>query len=273
MVDLVKTDKLRLQILRDLSSVDTLSHALRVEAWHRYADSEIPGGDALVMIGPVATMTTWSFQIDAAEARYFDGLADWLAVEDRDSDPIPPLLMLAGWEDIVRAERGTPTDLRATIPRAIAYFRDAVDWMLGDVDGRANFLPVTEFARELGQLKSRLEAVLHEGDRLDKGAPCMTCSQPLVKEWGLDEKRDRWHCRTCDQWSTVDQYRLAVKAGARAVAKALTATDMETEYRVSASTLRVWVHRGEVRKRGKNQSGRALYDVGDVLAKRNEGGP
>lgn len=269
----MNTDKMRLQISRDLTGVGTLAHALRVEAWHRYADAEIPGGDALVMIGPVATMDVWAAQIDTAEARYFAGDADWIEVEDRDSDPVPPLLMLAGWEDIMRAERGGGTDLRATIDRAIAYFRGSLDWMLGETEGVPNFLPVEEFARELGHLRARLESVLHDGIRLDRGVPCMTCSTALVKEWGADTRGtdDRWHCRTCDEWSTVDQYNLAVKAAVRAVAPALTATDMEDEYRVPAATLRLWVHRGDVRKRGKSPSGRTLYSVADTLARRDEG--
>lgn len=272
MVDLA----LRVVIAQRLSEIVRLCGALRVQAWHCHDDKDIPGGDALVMIGPVATMSVWEEQIERAEDAYFDGLAPWLAVEDRDSDPTPPLLVLAGWEDVVRDEREQPTRRRATIDGAVTYLRHQLDWLVGDddVSGEPLFPAVDALVRDLGRLQTRLENVLHDGIRLDRGVPCMTCGTLLVKVWGVDAtgKGDRWHCKPCHEWSTIEQYNLAVKAAARAHRAALTGTEMEEQYRVPHSTLRVWVHRGEVRRRGRDGSGRTLYDVADTLAKRDADG-
>lgn len=162
---------LRLNIAQDLREVKQLCLELRVEAWHRSADKVMPGGDALVMIGPVANMGDWEERVAYAEFRYFADRADWVELDDDDTDPEPPLLLLAHWEDLVRAERGTPTDLRATIERAADYLYDSLDWMLSfDEYGDARFLAVDDFARRLSQMRARLEAVLKEGTRFDTSA-------------------------------------------------------------------------------------------------------
>lgn len=257
---------LRLQLARDLRAITDHHAQLADEAAHRAASKDLPGGDALVMLGPAANLETWAWQIDRAETAYFDGRTDqWLEVYDQDSDPPPVLLVLAYWEDKVRDERNQPTDLRATVERAADYLRGQLDYLVDD------YLAVGELARDLSQLRHRLEAVLHDGIRLDRGVPCMNCGTLLVKIWGdaTDGSDDRWHCSTCETWSNVDQYMLAVKYAARAHAKGLTATDMQDEYLVPAGTVRVWAHRGDVKKRGRDASGRQLYDVQDTLDMRD----
>jgi hypothetical protein len=257
---------LRLQLARDLRAICELHAHLADEAAHRAASKDLPGGDALVMLGPAANLETWAWQIDQAETAYFAGATDqWLEVYDQDNDPPPVLLVLAYWEDKVRDERNQPTDLRATVRRS-------ADYLLGQLDLRSTeYLGVEELATDLRNLRTRLESVLHDGIRLDRGVPCMNCGTLLVKIWGqaTDGTDDRWHCSTCETWSNVEQYKLAVKYAARAHAKGLTATDMEDEYRVPAGTIRVWAHRGLVKKRGRDASGRQLYDVADTLATRD----
>ena len=267
------TDDLRLKIARELTTITTLYADLHTEALHRPANSAglyIPGGDALNMLGPAANLTEWDEQVEAAEWQYFTRKAlgkpaQWLDIADMDSDPPPPLLVLAWWEDRIRQARNQPTDLRATIGRATDYIRGQLDWIVDE------YLDADFLLRDLRQLRLRMESILHEGIRPDRGVPCMYCDTLLVKIWGedVDGKDDQWHCSTCGIWSNEEQYRQAVKYAARAHAKGLTAPDMAEEYRVPAGTVRVWAHRGLVRKRGKDASGRQLYDVADTIAMRD----
>jgi len=117
-----------------------------------------------------------------------------------------------------------------------------------------------------------LENVLKEGNRADRGVPCMDCGEQLVKVWGgaTDASEDGWRCYPCDLTSTHEQYALAVRADYLRHAEALTATDMLEAYRIPSGSLRVWVNRGRVRKCGKDDSGRMLYDVEQAINQRDK---
>lgn len=256
---------LRLTLARDLRAILNHHNQLADEAAHHYANKELPGGDALVMAGPAANLEAWEWQLDQAERAYFNGQADWADLADQDSDPPPVLLILADWEDKIRTTRNQPTDLKATVQRATDYLLNNLDYIVND------YLPVEELAHDLRALRARLENVLHDGIRPDRGVPCMTCGTLLVKIWGdaTDGTDDRWHCSTCETWSNVEQYKLAVKYAARSHAKGLTASDMFDEYRIKPGSLTGWASKGLVKKRGKDASGRQLYDVADALAQRD----
>jgi hypothetical protein len=256
---------LRISIARDIRAILSLHANLPNEAAHRAYDRELPGGDALVMHGPAANLQAWEHQVEAAEAAFFAGDRGWLDLDDNDADPQPALLVLAYWEDKIRDERNQPTDLRATVRRASDYLLSQIDYLV------QQYLSVEELARDLRALRTRLESVLKDGIRPDRGVPCMRCGRSLIKVWGADAMSDRWHCKPCDEWSTIDQYNLAIQAHYRANADKLTASDILLEYRIPTGTLRSWAARGDVRKRGRDDSGRMLYDVADTLAARDAG--
>lgn len=263
------SDRLRVGIPRDLREIRRLYASLGDEALHRADDSsDIPGGDAMHLMGPAANLEAWGHRYMRAEDEGMTTDTNY-AYDQVDSDT-HPLLILATWEDAVREERDQPTDLRATVERASEYLLGALDWMLSDDEyGSARFLAVTELAADLRKIRARLESVLHDGIRPDRGVPCMTCGTDLVKVWGEDEDADRWRCRPCDTWSTHEQYMQAVRADYLREADRLTATDMEAAHRIRPGTLRVWAHRGDVHKRGKDDSGRTLYDVAEAVSCRD----
>ena len=217
----------------------------------------------MTMLGPVANVEAFNYrQLSELMGRTYAGSG----ADDLDSDPAPPLLVLGGWADVVAEERGDDRQERAPVARESKYLRDVLDWITGsNADGDPYFLAADELDRDLGVLVRRLESVLHDGIAVDRGVPCMKCGKLLVKSWGADEDADRWHCKPCGEWSTIDQYNQALKADYLRNAKALTAPDMESEYRVKPGTLRVWANRGDVHKRGTDQHGRMLYDVADTI--------
>ena len=123
-----------------------------------------------------------------------------------------------------------------------------------------------------------LEAVLHDSRTPEKGAPCPECSSdfgsgpPLIKRY-VDEDpsgaSDHWICPECDsRWSEAD-YRLRVGANYLASAAALTADQMRDQYRIPPGTLRRWVTEGKVKRRGRDDHGRQMYDVTDALMQRD----
>lgn len=102
------------------------------------------------------------------------------------SDPVPPLSLLASWEDDWRKVRGQPAAGKATMATVVAYLGDNLGWA-------AQEHPVfAEFSADLRVLRARLEAVVKSGDYLDHGSqiPCPECGEPLVRRY-----RDPEPCR------------------------------------------------------------------------------
>jgi hypothetical protein len=281
--------KARLQIAQDLTAIEDTYARLRAEAYHHAGDSDIPGGTATVMLGPRADVEAWlHIQESAARGRLNPG-NKWSSrhqvaieldeIQTQGSEP--PLSFLAGWVDIIRAERAQgPGPTHATITTEAGYLRDALDWITATdhETGAPWWSPAQTFIDQLHDVRYALEEVLKEGERDDTGAPCLneTCKGVrLVKKWAgtIDKPRpaafDIWQCPRCSRRYKADEYRIATRQASRIYADRLTASDMLETYRVQPATLRKWVERGKVRRRGKDQSGRILYDVSDTLKQRD----
>jgi hypothetical protein len=93
----------------------------------------------------------------------------------------------------------------------------------------------------------------------------------LVKSYGTAEEDDRWTCPRCRQWWTEEDYRAKIAGLYLGVATALTASDMRKAHRVPEGSTRGWSAKGHVRKRGRDEQGRTLYDVADTLGMRDGG--
>lgn len=252
-------NKVRVGVARDLRAIAEMYEQLPA---HAEAEGK-PEGEAVMLLGHVANPEAFGYRLDAArDARH---------AADQDEKDV--LFALVTWEDMIREERDQPTDLRPTVERAVAYLRDSLDWCLSDDEnGDIRFLGIDQMQTELREIRGRLESVLHEGVRPDRGVPCLQCGVLLTKEWGDDEDEDRWRCRNDDCGvSTVagDELNLAVKGIARPYASWLTATDMAAEYRIPVGTLQSWATRGKVRKRKDFDSGRMTYNVADALVQRD----
>jgi len=196
------TIDLGLDIAQSLTAIVILYRDLEDEALHRFADKELPGGDALVAIGPVANMEAYGYR----------QLSDLMGrtntkggIEDPETDDAPPLLVLASWHDVIREHRGlAPSEKRAAITREADGIRASIDWMLAeDKDGMPNFLPADELAKDLRRVVARLENVLKAGDRPDRiKAECMSCppAPKLSVKHGDNEDHsdDSWYCGNCN---------------------------------------------------------------------------
>jgi hypothetical protein len=235
-----------------LTEIVAMADRLEDEAVHTHADGRLHtgplGGDAMVML---------------AEGRYLP--ASRVGPDQLRNDPVPPLLVLATWEDDWRVELGHGGGPRATLWRCADYLGTHLTMMA------QRHCAFDEFASDLARLRGRMEAVLHDGDQPETGAPCMTlddrgreCTTPLVKHYGRTVAQDHWRCPRCRTRYSANQYLFVVQQDYRKHADAMPAEHIEAEFGVTPGTLRVWATRGKVARRGCDSVGRQLYDVRDV---------
>lgn len=256
----------RLTVAQCLTTLVDLYDQLDGEAYEHHADRELPGGDALHYAGPVAPLEDWQRRYDLSDPK----TQNWMIENNVKSDQ-HPLLVLATAVDDIRAMLDQPSDLTATVHRCADYIRAHLD----DITPEGAWLPIRAFVKQLKASINALENVLHAGHRTDKGAPCVYCSRPLKREWAgsQDEPRteydDTWTCKGCQIVYTHAQYLNAVRADFLNNADRLNAADMLKQYRIKPGTLRKWVHDGHVTRRGKDDSGRPLYDVKQAVARRD----
>lgn len=180
-----------------------------------------------------------------------------------------PLFVLGTWDMLVRdALEHDESDDRLTVAIAIDYLDRQLTYLGGFED-----LPFEDMARDLRACANHMERVLHDGEQVETGAPCMTCRVPLRLVRG--ERDDRWQCPRCKQESTDAQYRFAVQHLHRENAEWLTDREMELRTGVRAGTVREWARDREDREAlvGKRRdSGRVVYLVADVVRVAGEKG-
>lgn len=259
----------------DLASIRLMCGALPEEVAHRGVN-----GEAMMLLGASADPEAWQH----VQASYLAGRLPegWFeASHGRDcptlrnepcvgcaGDELHPLTVVGTWEMVWRDFLEHETDERVTVEGAAGYLDRNLAYMAdrGDV-------PFEDFARDLRRCRGHLEDVLRDGEQIEQGAPCPACDRPLIKVYGEKEIYDRWKCpnRRCGEWYLDHEYRRWVTADYRANSDRLTAPDIAAQYEIPAGTVRGWASQGKVRKRGKDSSGRQLYDVGDTLATREAG--
>lgn len=259
-----------------LREIGRLCGSLPEEVEHRGVE-----GEAMMLLGPAADPEARGH----LEASALAGRIDPRSIEGdhlrgcRDghclgcAGQLHPAFTLGRWEDVWRdaLDHDPPAevfDMAATVDyldRTMAYMST---WP---------HVPFEEFARDMRRCLSHLEAVLHEGEQIDQGAPCMTCNTDLRRVWKGDmmpwsgkhllhpekAREDGWACPRCRRWHTENQYRAAVLNLHNENAEWLTDTAMEIRTKVKAGTVRVWATRGEVSR--KRDQGRTVYSVADVL--------
>jgi predicted RNA-binding Zn-ribbon protein involved in translation (DUF1610 family) len=243
--------------------LEIMATALLGEALLRTLNSE-----AAALAGPVADVEVWSYRRLSVLGQRID--PSWL--EDQ-VDMHHPSWVLGTWEREARLHFGQVVSPGTSKPT----LTEAVEFLLGD-DGRTLArlaqdpdFAFGELANDMRICHDHVERVLALEDHVDRGAPCPNCGQAeLRKDYGTDESDDMWTCPRCLQWWTDHDYRTRILAVYVGVAEALTASQIAEHYRVKESTIRTWVERGRVHRRGKDAQGRQLYDVAEVLACRDE---
>lgn len=192
-------------------------------------------------------------------------------------DEAHPLWVLGTWDLLVSEhyDHDARTE-RVTIPDAAGYLARNLTSLAQDGD-----FPFPELAKELRTCRGHLEDVTAEGERVDKGAPCLTCGRLLERQINETTGRAWYRCARCNDDLTDSEYLMAQKDERLWTAHLLTADDMATRTDVPASTIRRWANvrriNGEdhpplFRSVGRNGQGRKVYRVVDVEAVRDTGG-
>ena len=260
-------DEAAVQIARDLRAIVEMYGNLEDEAISRGDDRDVPGGEALLMLGPVANVEAWQHRFETVETT--GGDTDYVVDQ---TGELAPLLVLATWEDAVRDELDQPTDLRASVQRAADYLRAKITWMVGDDEnGDANFLAVDALMRDLKRCRSNLEAVLRDGIRHDRGVPCMYCGDRLIKIWGSHPAFDKWECKPCARLIPHGEYLLSVRDDFINNAPELTADDAvirldrEGFKDYKATRIRNWGSRFPELRTKQNERGVWLYSIAKLI--------
>lgn len=259
-----------------LREIARMCDALPEEVEHRGVE-----GEAMMLLGPAAnpearghleaSVLAGRVSRDAIEATHLRGCDDPKCTGC--AGELHPDFVLGAWEDVWReALDHDPPPEKFTLAESVDYLDRTMSYM-----GSWPHVPFEEFARDLRRCASHLEAVLHDGEQVDTGAPCMTCSADLRRVWKGDDMpwtkktdthpekahEDGWACPRCRRWHTENQYRAAVLNLHREEATYLTDREMHLRTGVTAGKVRVWANRGLVER--KRDQGRTVYSVADVL--------
>lgn len=207
-------------------------------------------------------------------------LVEWL---DNADDERHPLWVLGTWDMLVAEHLDHTRRNRVTVPSAVNYLNSNLTYLAQDQD-----FAFDELAREVADCLTHVEQVLLVAEYVQRGAPCQKCrgegrkGKPMERRFdphAADDSRDEWVCPTCGHTMTLDDYAKTVYVEYLSNADRLTAAQIQAQYRVPESTVRRWasgwtdtrgrVHEPTVRRRGKDQGGRMLYDVSDVVSQRD----
>lgn len=156
----------------DLATIHTAYAALAIEALEAGADGRlvaaapIPGGTAQILAGPTVRLDT------VRVSRH-------LREDHRPGDPLPPLAVLAQWENIYGTWLGHTRTRRASVAGAVAYLRTQLPYIAQKPDG-PNF---AAFARQIRALRATCERALHDEREPERGVECFECGDKLVRRF------------------------------------------------------------------------------------------
>lgn len=183
---------------RDLRWIGDLSPLMMAAAMAGGVDSE-----AANLAGPSVDPEAWSWRKAAARR----GLA-WHVSLIEDDDEHHPLRVTQTWARMVGEDYGHDV-MPQTVGDAVAYLDRNLHRIAQDEEQDFPLL-----ARELRKCRQHLEAVLHNDDRPERGAPCPECTSEttgvgprLVRDYSHwcaddecrrehrpDESKDAWVC-------------------------------------------------------------------------------
>lgn len=187
-----------------LNLIDDLSE----QAIHN-SQRDIPGGNAMVELGPIANLEAWEHQhaTDERTGSHYTQ-AD---VEDPE-EGWPASQRIKWWAEAWRRELGAEyDDQHTTLATEVKFLRFHLEW------GSAQST-WTAFSDDVYSARRRLEDIVSEGSRdiVSNDVACLICNTPLrrrmTRELGYE---DEWWCIECHHHLTSPQFNLAASEAAR----------------------------------------------------------
>lgn len=252
-----------------LAEIRRMCATLPAEVIHRGVESE-----AMNLLGPVADPE----QVGHVTASVRVGRLpdDWLEAADNE---LHPLIVLGTWAEAYIEAFDHDEPARITVDGAASYLDRNLSYASAEDD-----IAFEDFARDLRSCRVHIERVLHDGEQIEQGAPCLNC-ETVRLELVRTDGEDRWRCPRCRLSSNDAQYRFAVKQAFIQRSPELNADDMAIRTGVPASTIRRWTHTKRDQAEGKDPvehppivaasgrvSDRKVYLVADVEFVRDNGG-
>ena len=179
------------KVARDLTEIDALFGQLPGQAINDGDDPAMPGGRAMVALGPVANMEAWEAMNQASE-RYGRNYT-WDDLEDPE-DAWPAFQIVNYWAAAWRRERGWETEKRPTMLTETAFVRYSLEWAWDHEPAW------TAMSLDINRARVKLEDVLFAGSRVEKSrVVCANCpgNIRLIVIRGSEPEDDRWKCKGC----------------------------------------------------------------------------
>jgi hypothetical protein len=212
------------KVARDLTEILRLYAELQEQAVNDSTSRLMPGGRAMVELGPVTNLERWENMTAAGERL---GRA-YTSAEDEDPDEAwSAFQLIEFWSEQWRRENGAEYDQRPTIATEANFLRYLLDWAW-------DHEPMwDDFAADIRRARVRLEDVLTEGHRVEKTRVlCNLCAEPrhLIRLVGTEGREDTWKCPSC-------KARLDLDGFSRAYAAMLRSTNAERFITLSDAVL------------------------------------
>lgn len=206
------TDDPLLPVAADLRAILDLHRDLPQQAANHATSRLMPGGLAMVALGPVASPEAVGYVVDSIENGRLD-CAD--EIPDNDDDWEPPLQTLRFWSEEWRRLHDREVD-GWTVRTEAGFLLTALQWAW---DNEPHW---DDFAKDVRAARRRLEDVLHDGEREERSwVPCLDCSENrqglpiavrLVRYWGTVAAADGWICPRCKRLYGQTEFNLALSA-------------------------------------------------------------
>jgi ribosomal protein L37AE/L43A len=177
----------------------------------RSNEHPMPGGDALVLLGPGSSALEALRRLRAAEATGKPHDEPAWGADDRGHDAPSAAYELGRWVSDWALARHEPPAAPRDVTEAVVYLRRRLPWAAAHHPGFA------EFTLDMRALRQRIERVAGLDDRPERaGVPCFDCGGDLERRYGHKGREDDWTCRRCNRVYDQAAYLLAVRANLEA---------------------------------------------------------
>lgn len=185
------------KVARDLTEILDLYAKLREQAERdaraKVDGTSLPGGAAMIDLGPVANLEAWEHQHQTGERI---GRAYTCASDEDPDEHWSAFQLIEFWSEAWRREHGAEYDQRPTIASEASFVRWALGWAWD------NEPAWDDFARDINRARVRLEDILHAGKRHERTRiVCDRCDEAprlLVFRGTADDcSDDRYKCPAC----------------------------------------------------------------------------
>lgn len=162
---------------QDLAEIRRLAGELESAAFDHADDHDMPGGEALASLAPVANQEAWRNRV-ASAVRLWNAQGRPENTEPMldDLEWEPPLQTLVFWSEQLRYDHDAvfqpaPHEPYPTIESEAKWLGNSLNWIY-EHEPRWE-----DFASDLWNARRRLESLLREGERVTPGIPCPKCRE------------------------------------------------------------------------------------------------